>query len=169
MTENYAASVSQPRRHRRLQLVAVSCIGGVVERLGQSLLGGSVSRNPDYPERCVAHPEAPRQVSTEYEQHADGVHASEVIRRDNPPPHARRTHWLRRRLRASGPAQPSPSLATLRRVGQRYANPPTLELFSRKTRGTKQKTSKQKNSKFCFYYRAFWGCVYKSMKIDGIL
>jgi hypothetical protein len=31
MTGNYAAPVSQPRRHRRLRLVAVSRIGGVVE------------------------------------------------------------------------------------------------------------------------------------------
>jgi len=81
MTENYAASFNPPRR---LQLVAVSRIGGVAEGLGQGLLGSSQSRNPDYPERSVAHPEAPRQVSAEYEQHADGAHASEVIHRGNP-------------------------------------------------------------------------------------
>ena len=165
MTGNYAAPVSQPRRHRRLQLVAVSRIGGVVERLGQSLLGGSVSRNPDHPERSVAHPEAPCQVSAEYEQHADGAHASEVIRRDYPPPHSRRTHRLRRRLRASSPAQPSPSLATLRRVGQ----PSNVRAVQSQAQGSRKKNLKTEKTYFNFYYRAFWGHVRKSMKIDGIL
>jgi hypothetical protein len=150
MTGNYATPVSQPRRHRRFQLVVVSRMGGVVEGQGQSLLGCSQSRNLG-----VAYPEAPRRVSAEYGQHADGAHVSEVIRRGNP----------RRMLGGRIDDIDDPLSATIALATQR---PTTCPHNARLTQPQEPKL-RQKNSKFCFYYRAFWGCVYKSMKIDGTL
>jgi len=58
------AASSAPARRRKPQV-------GVAEGLGQGFLGCSQSRNLG-----VAPPETPRRVSAEYEQYADGTHAS---------------------------------------------------------------------------------------------
>jgi hypothetical protein len=127
------AASSAPARHRKPHR-------GRRRGAGPGLLG-LLSIPKSRPKRSVAYPEAPRRVSAEYRQHADGTHASEVIHRGSPR-RIWRTYQRRRQPEPSHPVQPSSSLTTLRRVGQRHAYPPTLELFSHKPKVQDRKNLK---------------------------